>query len=70
MEPVARYRAYLCCGPRCTLRRSNPLVDVLAREVARAGLGDVVQVLPGGCMKHCESGPTLTSGPARYTTKK
>jgi (2Fe-2S) ferredoxin len=68
MEPVARYRAYLCCGPRCTLRRSNPLVDVLAREVARAGLTDVVQVLPGGCMKHCESGPTLTvwPGPVYY----
>jgi (2Fe-2S) ferredoxin len=68
MDQSTRYRAYLCCGPRCTLRRSNPLVDVLAREVARAGLGDRVQVLPGGCMKHCESGPTLTvwPGPVYY----
>lgn len=68
MESSARYRAYLCCGPRCTLRRSNPLVDVLAREVVRAGLTDRVEVLPGGCMKHCESGPTMTvwPGPVYY----
>ena len=68
MDHSARYRAYLCCGPRCTLRRSNPLVDVLAREVVRAGLTDRVEVLPGGCMKHCESGPTLTvwPGPVYY----
>jgi (2Fe-2S) ferredoxin len=68
MDEPTRYRAYLCCGPRCTLRRSNPLVDVLARVVARAGLTDQVAVLPGGCMKHCESGPTLTvwPGPVYY----
>src|SRR4051812_44598646 len=55
-----QYRAYLCCGPNCTLKRSLQLLALLEREVAHAGLGDRVEVLPGGCMKHCESGPTLT----------
>lgn len=66
-EPTP-YRAYLCCGPRCTANHSNGLVDVLIREVARQGLADQVQVLPGGCMQHCESGPTLTiwPGPIYY----
>lgn len=66
-EPL-QYRAYLCCGPNCTLKRSLQLLAQLEREVARAGLGDRVEVLPGGCMKHCESGPTLViwPGPVYY----
>jgi (2Fe-2S) ferredoxin len=65
---TARYRAYLCCGPNCSLKRSLHLLGLLEREVARAGLGGRVEVLPGGCMKHCESGPTLTiwPGPVYY----
>jgi (2Fe-2S) ferredoxin len=68
MDETARYRAYLCCGPNCTLRRSLPLVALLQREVARAGLSDRVEVLSGGCMKHCETGPSLIvwPGPVYY----
>src|SRR4051812_18297302 len=68
MDETIRYRAYLCCGPNCTLRRSPPLVDLLEREVARAGLNDRVEVLPGGCMKHCQTGPSMIvwPGPIYY----
>ena len=68
MDDTPPYRAYLCCGPRCALRNSTRLVGVLAGEVARQGLDEQVAVLPGGCMKHCESGPTLTiwPGPVYY----
>ena len=34
MDETTRYRAYLCCGPRCTANRSTGLVDVLAEEQA------------------------------------
>ena len=68
MAETVRYRAYLCCGPNCSLRNSPPLVDWLQREVARAGLTDRVEVLPGGCMKHCLTGPSLIvwPGPVYY----
>ena len=68
-DPVpARWRAYVCCGPRCTERRSPALIDVLQREVDRAGLRAEVEVLPGGCQKHCERGPSLViwPGPIHY----
>ncbi len=64
----ARWRAYICCGPRCTEQRSPALLDVLQREIDRAGLGTEVEVLPGGCQKHCERGPSLViwPGPVYY----
>ena len=64
----ARWRAYVCCGPRCTEHRSPALLDVLQREVDRAGVGTEVEVLPGGCQKHCERGPSLViwPGPVHY----
>jgi len=64
----ARWRVYICCGPSCTERRSPTLLDVLQREVDRAGLGTEVEVLPGGCQKHCERGPSLViwPGPVYY----
>ncbi len=64
----ARWRAYICCGPRCTERRSPGLLDVLQREVDHAGLTTEVEVLPGGCQKHCERGPSLViwPGPVYY----
>ncbi|MDQ2808626.1 MAG: (2Fe-2S) ferredoxin domain-containing protein, partial [Chloroflexota bacterium] len=68
-DPVpARWRAYICCGPRCTEHRSPALLDVLQREVDRAGVGTEVEVLPGGCQKHCERGPSLViwPGPVYY----
>ena len=63
MNTPARLRAYICCGPDCTARRSPALLDVLEREVAAAGLGADVEVMPSGCMKHCERGPSLVIQP-------
>ncbi|MGI8587101.1 MAG: (2Fe-2S) ferredoxin domain-containing protein [Chloroflexia bacterium] len=66
MATTARIRAYVCCGPRCTEQRSPELIDVLQREVDRAGLGAEVEVLPGGCQKHCECGPSLAIWPGPF----
>ncbi len=68
MDSPARWRVYLCCGPDCTARRSPALLRQLEREVADAGLDDAVEVLPSGCMKHCERGPSLVlrPGPVYY----
>ncbi|HMA32936.1 MAG TPA: (2Fe-2S) ferredoxin domain-containing protein, partial [Chloroflexia bacterium] len=68
MSTPARWRAYICCGPNCTQRRSPGLIDVMQREVDRAGLAADVEVLPGGCQKHCERGPSLViwPGPIYY----
>lgn len=68
MDTPARWRAYVCCGPTCTLRRSPALIDTLERLVEQAELGSEVEVLPGGCMKHCERGPSLAiwPGPVYY----
>src|SRR5689334_17425533 len=63
MNTPARLRAYICCGPDCTARRSPVLLDVLEREVAAAGMGAEVEVMPSGCMKHCERGPSLVIQP-------
>jgi (2Fe-2S) ferredoxin len=40
----------------------------LQREVDQAGLAGEVEVMPGGCMKHCERGPSLAiwPGPIYY----
>jgi (2Fe-2S) ferredoxin len=68
MDTPARLRAYICCGPNCTRHNSPALIDSLQREVDQAGLGDEVEVMPGGCMKHCERGPSLAiwPGPVYY----
>src|SRR5437870_5305229 len=63
METSARWRAYICCGPDCTARRSPALLVVLEREVAAAGLSADVEVMPSGCMKHCERGPSMVVQP-------
>src|SRR3954451_22583000 len=64
MSTLRPQRAYICCGPDCTARRSPALLDLLEREVAAAGLGDAVEVLPSGCMKHCERGPSMVIQPS------
>jgi (2Fe-2S) ferredoxin len=63
-----KYRAYLCCGPNCGPKGSGALLDFLASEVDRLGIGDDVSVLPTGCQSHCESGPTMVvyPGPIYY----
>lgn len=68
MDELARWRAYICCGPTCTLHRSPALLDVLQHEVDQAGLSADVEVMPGGCMKHCERGPSMAiwPGPVYY----
>src|SRR5689334_12307670 len=68
MSTPARWRAYICCGPNCTLRRSPGLIDTMQREVDQAGLASEVEVMPGGCMKHCDEGPSLAiwPGPVYY----
>ena len=62
------YRAYICCGPNCGPKGSGSLLDFLAEEVARLGLGEQVRVLPTGCQSHCDSGPTMVvyPGPVYY----
>lgn len=65
MDEQKAHRAYVCCGPNCTLRGSTRLVDVLQREVDEAGLAEEVEVMPGGCMKHCERGPSMVVWPGR-----
>jgi (2Fe-2S) ferredoxin len=68
MSTPARWRAYICCGPNCTQRRSPGLIDTMQREVDQAGLASDVEVMPGGCMKHCDEGPSLAiwPGPVYY----
>jgi (2Fe-2S) ferredoxin len=63
-----QYRAYVCCGPNCGPKDSRALLDLLVREVERAGLAGRVSVLPTGCQNHCESGPTMVvyPGPVFY----
>jgi (2Fe-2S) ferredoxin len=66
--PPSDFRAYVCCGPNCTERGSPRLIDVLQAEVDAAGLSAQVEVMPGGCQKHCERGPSLViwPGPTHY----
>lgn len=62
------YRVYVCCGKNCGPKGAPQLVDFLEEEVRRLSLQDRVDVYPGACQTHCETGPTVVvfPGPVYY----
>ena len=67
-EAGPRYRVHLCFGPNCTPRGSRSLLPVLEAAVARAGLGDRVEIIATTCRNRCDYGPSLNvyPGPTFY----
>ena len=67
-EAPATYRVHLCFGPNCTPRGSRSLLPVLEEAVARAGLGDRVDIIAVSCRARCEYGPSMNvyPGPVFY----
>ena len=62
------YRVHLCFGPNCSPRGSRALLPVLQAAIARAGLGDRVEVIATGCRDRCPYGPSMNvyPGPVFY----
>lgn len=67
-EAAATYRVHLCFGPNCTPRGSRALLPTLLSAIARAGLGDRVEVIATTCRNRCDDGPSLNvyPGPVFY----
>ena len=67
-EAGARYRVHLCFGPNCSPRGSRELLPVLEEAVARAGLGDRVEIVATTCRDRCDYGPSMNvyPGPVFY----
>ncbi len=64
----ASYRVHLCFGPNCSPRGSRDLLPVLEAAVARAGLGDRVEIIATTCRDRCDYGPSMNvyPGPIFY----
>lgn len=68
MEPF-RYHVYVCTQekpdglPCCSANGSAAVLEALRAEIARAGLGDEVQVTPSGSLGLCERGPNMVVYP-------
>lgn len=62
------YRVHLCFGPNCSPRGSRSLMPVLEAAVARAGLGDRVELIATTCRDRCDYGPSMNvyPGPTFY----
>ncbi len=64
MEPF-RYHVYVCMQEKpddascCLARGSQAVLEALRAEVARAGLGDEVQVGTAGSLGMCGRGPNM-----------
>ncbi|MCI9672545.1 MAG: hypothetical protein HFF49_13595 [Lawsonibacter sp.] len=54
------YRGYImvCCGPNCELS-SGRLADEFEVQIKLAGLRKEIQVIRGGCLGLCGSGPNV-----------
>lgn len=57
------YRGYImvCCGPNCELS-SGRLADEFEVQIKLAGLRKEIQVIQGGCLGLCGSGPNVIPG--------
>ncbi len=69
MEPF-KYHVYLCTqekpdpqAPSCSNRGGKEVLDALRAELARAGLGDEVQVTAAGSLGLCDRGPNMVVYP-------
>ena len=64
----ASYRVHLCFGPNCSPRGSRDLLPVLEAAIARAGIGDRVEVIATTCRDRCDYGPSMNvyPGPVFY----
>ena len=62
------YRVHLCFGPNCSPRGSRSLLPVLEEAIARAGIGDRVEIIPTTCRDRCDYGPSMNvyPGPVFY----
>ncbi|HMO58857.1 MAG TPA: (2Fe-2S) ferredoxin domain-containing protein [Roseiflexaceae bacterium] len=69
MEPVKRYRLYLCAGPHCTANGCATLQRTLDTELWALGLDAEVDVRASGCQSRCEDAPSITiwPGPFHYS---
>jgi NADP-reducing hydrogenase subunit HndC len=69
MEPF-RYHVYLCTqeksdpkAPSCPNQGSKEVLEALRAELAKAGLGDEVQLTTSGSLGLCERGPNMVVYP-------
>ena len=62
------YRVHLCFGPNCSPRGSRALLPVLEEAIARAGIGERVEIIPTTCRDRCDYGPSMNvyPGPVFY----